>query len=110
MFIEEPKKAPLEKPGIKAEVRAFESGGKSMQFEIKLKTEKPAFYVSLEAQGVSGLFDKNMLTLLPGKAETVRFTLRDDVSEKGTIKKTRPISAQALQRALRITSLRDTYR
>lgn len=110
MFIEEPKKVPLEKPAIKAEVRALESGGKSMQFEIKLKTGKPAFYVSLEAQGISGLFDKNMLTLLPGKTETVRFTLRDEVTEKGTIKKTRPISTQALQRALRITSLRDTYR
>ncbi|MBO7485573.1 MAG: glycoside hydrolase family 2 protein [Spirochaetaceae bacterium] len=110
MFIEEPKKAPLEKPLIKAEVRALESSGKAMQFEIKLKTEKPAFYVSLEAPHISGLFDKNMLTLLPGKAQTVRFTLRDEVLERGIIKKTRSISVKTLQRALRITSLRDTYR
>ena len=110
MFIEEPKKAPLEKPEIKIAVRPLDGDSRASRFEIELTAEKPAFYVSLEVPGYSGLFDRNLLTLLPGKSETVRFELRDEISEKGTIKKMRNISAKTLQRALQITSLRDTYK
>ena len=111
-FIEEPKKAPLEKPEITASVRTINANteNKAMQFEIELSAKRPAFYVSIEAVNISGLFDRNFLTLLPGKKETLCFTLRDEVTEKGCVKKAHAISQSTLQRSLRITSLRDTYK
>ncbi|MBO7421096.1 MAG: hypothetical protein J6U06_08265, partial [Spirochaetaceae bacterium] len=110
MFIEEPKKAPLEKPEIRAFVRPLDGSIKATQFEIELSALHPAFFVSVEAVNISGLFDKNFLTLLPGKKETLRFTLRDEVTEKGTLRKAHPISINTLRRSLRITSLRDIYK
>ena len=110
MFLEEPKKAPLEKPDISAVVRALDGGLKASQFEIELSAKRPAFFVSIEAENISGLFDRNFLTLLPSKKEILRFALRDEVTEKGTVKKARAISLTSFQNSLRITSLRDTYK
>ena len=110
LFLEEPKKAPLEKPEISAVVRALDGGLKASQFEIELSAKRPAFFVSIEAENISGLFDRNFLTLLPGKKEILRFALRDEVTEKGTVKKARAISLTSFQNSLRITSLRDTYK
>lgn len=110
LFLEAPKAAPLEKPEIKALVHPLDGDSKASKFEIELTARKPAFFVSLEAPGFSGLFNRNLITLLPGKIEIIRFELRDEITEKGEIKKMRKTSAVSLQRALRITSLRDTYR
>ncbi|NLK45257.1 MAG: glycoside hydrolase family 2 protein [Treponema sp.] len=110
LFIEEPKKATLEKPEIKSVVNSKGNTEKSIEFEIELSCKNPAFFVNIEAVNISGLFDRNFLTILPDKTEKLHFTLRDEVTEKGTIKKARPVSVKTLQRLLRITSLRDTYK
>lgn len=43
-------------------------------FEIKLKSDNPAFFVSLDNDNLPGLFSENMFTLLPSKEKTVYFT------------------------------------
>jgi beta-mannosidase len=67
-------------------------------FAVTLTTDKPAFFVSLNAAGVRGEFDDNAFTLLPREPRTVVFTPRQ------------PLSAKQFAAALTVRHLRDTYR
>ncbi len=67
-------------------------------FKIRLKTDKPALFVNLDTPGIPGIFSANSLTLLP----------REDRELVFTPKATTTLSA--LKKALRIISLRDTYK
>ncbi len=51
-------------------------------FTVQICTEKPAFFVSLEQYDDLGVFDDNMLTLLPKRDASVRFMSYKD-SRKG---------------------------
>lgn len=41
---------------------------------VTLETDKPAFFVWVEAEGIKGLFSDNSLTLLPGRPTELTFT------------------------------------
>ncbi|MCR4954168.1 MAG: glycoside hydrolase family 2 protein [Treponema sp.] len=49
-------------------------------FEITLTTDKPAFFVSLDTNGVEGIFSDNMLTLLPNEPAKITFTTKKELS------------------------------
>lgn len=106
IFIEEPKKAPLCKPNIKYAVNQVQNG----IFDISLTAEKPAFFVSLDAIGIKGNFSRNMITLLPNQTEVIRFSTLPYVTIEGKKKDAQNISAKRFENALKITSLRDTYK
>ena len=64
---------------------AFEDSKISLKINgtsLTLSAEKPAYYVSLEAD-VAGHFSDSAFDLLPGEAKTINFTA-DDVSTKPT--------------------------
>lgn len=42
-------------------------------FEITVETDKPAFFVMLDAGDIEGVFDDNSFTLVPGTAKNVKF-------------------------------------
>jgi beta-mannosidase len=88
-FFSEPKKLPLQKPDIAATVEAEGIGG----FCILLSCASPAFYVSIQAEGIRGEFDDNCFTLLPGEPRALHFAPKEEVS------------LEAFQAALRIECL-----
>lgn len=95
LFVTQPKKCELEKAKVSFKIRENKAG----DFTITLKTDKPAFYVELDAGSLPGIFSRNMLTLIPGKDESISFRLT----------KERKLTAQALQKKIRVTTLRDIY-
>lgn len=66
-------------------------------FRVTMSTSKPAFYVSLNIDGIRGEFDDNCFTLLPGEPRTLIFTPK----EKTTL--------SAFKAGLRVNHLRGTY-
>ena len=71
-------------------------------FEIKLSTDKPAFYLSLDNDDLPGRFSDNMFTLLPNKAKTVIF--RPKANENAG-----KVSLEQVKKSLKIKDLRATY-
>ncbi len=65
---------------------------------VSVQTDAPVFYLTIEAQGVSGVFEDNGFTLLPDEERIVSF------KSKG-----KDVSAQMLSAALRVQHLRSTY-
>ena len=65
---------------------------------VSVQTDAPVFYLTIEAQGVSGVFGDNGFTLLPDEERIVSF------KSKG-----KDVSAQMLSAALRVQHLRSTY-
>ena len=63
--------AKLGKPNLKAEVNGF---------NVTLTTDKPAFWVWMNAKGIRGEFDDNAMTLLPGQPRTFAFKAKDAVT------------------------------
>jgi beta-mannosidase len=63
--------AKLGKPNLKAEVNGF---------NVTLTTDKPAFWVWMNAKGIRGEFDDNAVTLLPGQPRTFAFKAKDAVT------------------------------
>ena len=73
---------------------------KNDSYKITLKTEKPAFFVSLDAGDIPGVFSKNFLTLVPGTTEVVTFRAS---------KTNKRLTEKSFQKKLTVTSLRDIY-
>jgi beta-mannosidase len=96
LFLAPPKRCALEKPDIRAVVRA--SGRPGGPLAVELATDRPAFYVTLEAEGARGRFEDNGFTLVPGAARTVRFLPEGEV----------PL--ESFRGSLAIRHLRGTYR
>jgi beta-mannosidase len=71
---------------------------KDENFEITIKSDYPAFFVSFDTEGIKGKFSENMFTLLPDKSKTVVYT----PDEK--------IDVDDLKKALSIYDLRHTYK
>jgi beta-mannosidase len=86
------KKCELPKAAVRTSVR--QSGG---SFLVSLATDKPAFYLSLNADGVPGEFDDNCITMLPGRSRALKFTPK------------KPTALAAFKRSLKIRHLRLTY-
>jgi beta-mannosidase len=96
LFCTQPKKCGLKEPNIKFSVRQSKDGS----YKITLKAEKPAFFVSLDAGDIPGVFSKNFLTLVPGQAEVITFR---------AAKANKRLTEKAFQKKLTVTSLRDIY-
>lgn len=89
-FFRKPYKAfDLPECTIKTAVKAVKNA-----FEITLESDKPAFFVMLDAPGAGGVFDDNSFIMLPGMKKKVRF-----FPEKN-------ISAEELKKILTIEHLR----
>ena len=96
LFCTQPKKCEIEKADIKPTIHENKDGS----FKITLSTDKPAFFVALDADNLPGTFSKNLLTLLPGKTETVLFRAAAEGKK---------VTLTDLQKKLTVTSLRDIY-
>lgn len=88
-FFTEYKRCDLAKPTIRVQVRK--------DYRVTLRTDKPAFFVALNATGIRGEFDDNCVTLLPGKAQTFHFTPKQ------------PVTLAAFKKALTVNDLHGTY-
>lgn len=63
----------------KATVQA-EISGKDRTFEITLTSDVPAFFVSLDMNGIEGIFSDNILTLLPNTPAKITFKTKKELS------------------------------
>ena len=54
--------------------------GKGKNFTITISTDKPAFFVALDSTSIPGIFDKNLLTLLPNEKVEISFKAKKDIS------------------------------
>ena len=98
LFFTEYKRCELAPAHVRAEVASAARG-----FSVTLTTDAPAFFVSLDAEGIAGEFEDNCFTLTPGTPRIVGFIPRAG----------RPKAQPTLARfrtALGIRHLRDTYR
>jgi len=92
------KDAPLAEAEVKVEVtETVKVEGRGQRWTVVLSTDKPAFFVWANADGIRGEFDDNSFTLLPGRPKTLVFTPKQ------------PVTAEAFQKALNVTHLRQTY-
>ena len=64
----------LKKPELK-----YEISEKNENFEIKIKTDYPAFFVSFDSEGVQGQFSENMFTLLPFESKIITFIPKEKI-------------------------------
>jgi beta-mannosidase len=99
LFLCPPKRCELEDPGLHREVRSAGGG-----IEVELASERPAFYLSLEAQGIPGRFSDAFFTLLPGRPRRTAFaaaSVPSDGSER--------LAASALEASLRVRHLQGSY-
>ncbi|UCF99688.1 MAG: glycoside hydrolase family 2 protein [Spirochaetaceae bacterium] len=96
LFLCPPKRCDLQAPEIRRELRLEED-----RIAIELRTDVPAFYVSLDAEGLPGVFDDNFFTLLPGEPKTVRFLPREAAAAD---------LFNLVERGLKLYHLRGTYR
>ena len=66
-------------------------------FKINMKADYPAFFVSLDTEGLKGKFSENMFTLLKSIGKTIIFTPEEK------------IDIEDFKKAIRIYDLRHTY-
>lgn len=71
------------------------------EFDVTVATDKPAFFVWLNAKGIRGEFSDNSFTLLPNCPRTLRFKAKEKTKENTTI--------DEFRRVFSVTSLRETY-
>jgi beta-mannosidase len=95
LFLCPPKRCDLKTPEIRREVRRD-----GERIIVELSTDLPAFYVSLDVEGLPGVFEDNLFTLLPDKPKTVRFSPRDPATG-GVL--------DLVNRGLKVHHLRGTY-
>ena len=68
--------ARLEDPRLTYE--CIKAGGRMIS--IRLRAEKPAFYVTLDAGSIKGIFSDNMISVRPSAEKSVIFRSDDEVS------------------------------
>jgi beta-mannosidase len=91
-FFDVYKRLDLPKARVRVKAAAREEG-----FDVEVSTDRPAFFVTLDAGSLPGVFSDNSFTLLPDKPRRVTFTPR-----KAT-------TLVAFRKALQATHLRMTY-
>jgi hypothetical protein len=67
-------------------------------FLVQLSCAKPAFFVSIQAEGIRGEFDDNCITLLPSEPRVLRFVPKE------------PVTLAAFQSALHMECLNALHR
>ena len=95
------KKCYLEDPEIKYQISEVTRNPGS--YRIKLTAKKPAFYASLDQQGIPGIFSDNMFTLLPNETKTLIFT----PSPYGNTK-TKTVKINAFKKEFSVKSLYES--
>jgi beta-mannosidase len=88
------KSCELPQANIQVQVDALEEG----HFAVGLSTDAPAFYLTLNAEGIGGEFDDNCFLLLPGDEKILVFTAKGNIPTR-----------EGLQAAIQIQHLRSTY-
>ena len=71
-FFDDPKNLNMEKPEIKMDVK--DDGGK---WTVTLSTDRPAFGVWVNADGIAGEFSDNHIALIQGEPRTLVFRPED---------------------------------
>ena len=66
------KNVPLAEPAVRWRVLGRE-GDDSSVVHIELSTDKPAFFVWMNAKGIGGEFSDNCMTLVPGRTVDIEF-------------------------------------
>ena len=92
-FFDAPKNLNMEMPTIRQDV-----ADRDGKWSVTLSTDKPAFGVWLNADGIAGEFSDNHIALLPGEPRTLVFTPRDATATFEDFKK-----------SLTLTHIRATY-
>ncbi len=92
VFFTEYKRCELPEPKVRTAVKAKGEG-----YAVTVQTDVPTFFLTLDAEGISGVFDDNCLTLLPGKKRTLFFQPK------------KPTTVARLKKALKVQHLRGTY-
>ena len=109
LFLAPPKRCALEPARIEVAVRE-EGDGTPV---VELSTDRPAFWVCLEAEGVHGTFGDNGFTLLPGEPKRIPFAAAGAFppAAAGVLRDVlRDAVRDVLRDAVRVRHLRDTYR
>ena len=88
-FFTEYKRCDLAKPRIRLQIRK--------DYRVTLRTDKPAFFVTVNASGIRGEFDDNGVTLLPGQPVTLQFAPKQ------------PVTRAVFRKSLTLQHLRGTY-
>ncbi len=96
LFLCPPKRCDLRTPEIRREVRR-----NGERIYVELRTDLPAFFVSLDVERLPGVFDDNFFTLLPEQPKIVCFEPRNPPAGE---------LLDLLNRGLKVRHLRDTYR
>ncbi len=92
LFLALPKECNLILPKIDLQV----ARGSGM-YTVTLNTDRPAFYVSLDAGNIRGIFSDNCFTLLPGESKIIEFAAGEE------------IGSSRFKQDLTLYHLRDTY-
>ena len=93
LFFTEYKKCDLVPAKVKSTVKEIKG-----KLTVSVETDAPAFFVTLDAVGVSGEFDDNAVTLLPGEKRTLTFAPKEAVTQT------------RFGEALTVRHLRETYK
>jgi beta-mannosidase len=96
LFLVDYKNADLAKAKIAVTVKARRPGS----FDVTVKSDRPAFFVTLDAGKLPGVFSDNAITLLRGESRTVRFEITPGSPTPGLV---------AFRKLLAIQHLRGTY-
>ncbi len=88
LFLTEYKRCSLAAANVTHTLQAAEGG-----FAVTLASDAPAFFVTVDAEGVRGEFDDNAITLLGGETRTLHFRSKA------------PVSAEAFARSLTVRHL-----
>jgi beta-mannosidase len=91
-FFTEYKRCDLAKANVTWQVSPAGTGS-----AVRLETDRPAFFVSLDAEGMNGVFSDNCFTLLPGMPREIEFTPKTDGEDAD------------LSACLRVYHLRQSY-
>ncbi|OHE71658.1 MAG: hypothetical protein A2413_02125 [Treponema sp. RIFOXYC1_FULL_61_9] len=105
MFLTEPKRCELADARVQASVEEGNEG-----LSVKLSCTAPAFCVALDAPGLKGRWEDNLMTLLPGETRTVAFLPAPEAARPTAPQATAAHpTAAALRAALTVRYLRSTY-
>ena len=94
LFFTEYKRCEIARAAVRVDVAA---SGDGHGFSVTLGTDHPAFFVTLDAEGIAGEFDDNCFTLVPGVPRVVGFSPKGRATLSGFTK------------ALKVRHLRETY-
>lgn len=107
LFLTEPKACAVRDAGIRTNVDADAEG-----LFVVISAEAPAFYVTLEADGLPGRFSDAGFHLAAGETRRLRFLPGAEATgdeAPGAVAPDQPVTADRLSASLRVMDLRSSY-